>query len=307
MARRPKIGFVLGAGSARGWAHIGVLRALSEAGIKPDLIAGCSVGALVGAAFAAGRLDQLEAWALALDWKRMLKLMDFGLRGGLIKGKRVREVFREQFVEREFSELGVPFAAVATDLHSGQEIWLREGRVSTAIGASIAVPGLFQPVPYEGRYLVDGSVVNPIPVSLCRAMGADIVLAVDLGSDLVGRYARDDDRAPTQTTPRGFMSRFLPRYNHRASEPQAEPESAPPSLLETLMGSINIMQLRIARSRLAGEPPDALLTPRLGHLGLLDYHRAEFAIAEGRETVTRMFSAIRHPIPSSLFPYTTLE
>ena len=300
MARRPKIGFVLGAGSARGWAHIGVLRALSEAGIKPDLIAGCSVGALVGAAFAAGRLDQLEAWALALDWKRMLKLMDFGLRGGLIKGKRVREVFREQFVEREFSELQVPFAAVATDLHSGQEIWLREGRVSTAIGASIAVPGLFQPVPYEGRYLVDGSVVNPIPVSLCRAMGADIVLAVDLGSDLVGRYARDDDRAPTQTTPRGFMSRFLPRYNrdNRASEPQAEPESMPPSLLETLMGSINIMQLRIARSRLAGEPPDALLTPRLGHLGLLDYHRAEFAIAEGRETVTRMLPAIRNAIPA---------
>ena len=300
MPRRPKIGFVLGAGSARGWAHIGVLRALTEAGIKPDLIAGCSVGALVGAAFAAGSLDQLEAWALSLDWKRMLKLMDFGLRGGLIKGKRVREVFREQFVEREFSELDVPFAAVATDLYSGQEVWLREGKVSAAIGASIAVPGLFQPVPHEGRYLVDGSVVNPIPVSLCRAMGADIVLAVDLGSDLVGRYARNDDRAPTQTAPRGFMSRFLPRYNrdNRASEPQAEPESMPPSLLETLMGSINIMQLRIARSRLAGEPPDALLAPRLGHLGLLDYHRAEFAIAEGRETVARMLPAIRNAIPA---------
>jgi NTE family protein len=131
-------------------------------------------------------------------------------------------------------------------------------------------------------------------------MGADIVLAVDLGSDLVGRYARDDDRAPTQTAPRGFMSRFLPRYNrdNRASEPQVEPEPVPPSLLETLMGSINIMQLRIARSRLAGEPPDALLAPRLGHLGLLDYHRADFAIAEGRETVARMLPAIRNAIPA---------
>ena len=297
MRRKPRIGFALGAGSARGWAHIGVLRALTEAGIKPDLIAGCSVGALVGAAFAAGSLDQIEAWALSLDWKRMLKLMDFGLRGGLIKGKRVREVFREQFVEREFSELDVPFAAVATDLHSGQEVWLREGKVSAAIGASIAVPGLFQPVPHEGRYLVDGSVVNPIPVSLCRAMGADIVLAVDLGSDLVGRYARDDDRAPTQTATRGIIGRLLPR-NNRVSEPQADPESVPPSLLETLMGSINIMQLRIARSRLAGEPPDALLAPRLGHLGLLDYHRAEFAIAEGRETVARMLPAIRNAIPA---------
>jgi NTE family protein len=294
--RRPKIGFVLGAGSARGWAHIGVLRALTEEGIKPDFIAGCSVGALVGAAFAAGRLDQLEAWALALDWKRMLRLADFGLRGGLIRGRRMRDVFREQFVERNFSELPMQFAAVATDLHSGQEIWLREGKVSDAISASIAVPGLFQPVLYEDRFLVDGSVVNPIPVSLCRAMGADVAVAVDLGTDLVGRYVRDDDRAPTQTTPRGFMSRFLPQYG-KASDPEAEPQPTAPSLLETLMGSINIMQLRIARSRLAGDPPDVLITPRLGHLGLLDYHHAEVAIAEGREAVARALPAIRNAIP----------
>jgi len=297
MARRPKIGFVLGAGSARGWAHIGVLRALTEEGIKPDFIAGCSVGALVGAAFAAGRIDQLEAWALGLDWKRILRLADFGLRGGLIRGRRVREVFREQFVERGFSELSVKFAAVATDLHCGQEVWLREGKVSDAISASIAVPGLFQPVLYEDRFLVDGSVVNPIPVSLCRAMGADIVLAVDLGTDLVGRYVRDDDRAPTQTTPRGFASRFLRRYG-RASEREAELQPAAPSLMETLMGSINIMQLRIARSRLAGEPPDVLITPRLGHLGLLDYHHAGVAIAEGREAVARALPAIRNAIPA---------
>ena len=297
MARRPKIGFVLGAGSARGWAHIGVLRALTEEGIKPDFIAGSSVGALVGAAFAAGRLDQLEAWARALDWKRILRLADFGLRGGLIRGRRMREVFSEQFVERNFSDLSVPFAAVATDLHSGQEIWLREGKVSDAIGASIAVPGLFQPVLYEDRFLVDGSVVNPIPVSLCRAMGADIVVAVDLGSDLVGRYVRDDDRAPTQTTPQGFIGRFILGYA-RANDGKAEPQIAGPSLLETLMGSINIMQLRIARSRLAGEPPDVLLTPRLGHLGLLDYHHAAVAIAEGREAVARMLPAIRNAIPA---------
>jgi NTE family protein len=294
VARRPKIGFALGAGSARGWAHIGVLRALTEAGIAPDLIAGCSVGAFVGAAFAAGRLDQVEAWALGIDRRRMFRLADFGLRGGLIKGERINEVFREQFVESEFTDLPIPLAAVATDLHSGQEIWLREGKVSDAVAASIAVPGLFRPVLHQDRYLVDGSVVNPIPVSLCRAMGADIVLAVDLGSDLVGRYVRDNERTPNGTG--GFMSRVLPRYNPR-SERQAEPELAPPSLIESLMGSINIMQLRIARSRLAGEPPDVLLTPRLGHLGLLDYHRAGIAIAEGRDEVVRMLPAIRNAIP----------
>lgn len=297
MARRPKIGFVLGAGSARGWAHIGVLRALDEAGIKPDLIAGCSVGALVGAAYAAGRLDQLEMWARSLDWKRLLRLMDFGSRGGLIKGKRVRDVFSEQFVEREFSELPLQFAAVATDLHSGQEIWLREGRVSTAVSASVAVPGLFRPVLHDDRFLVDGGVVNPVPVSLCRAMGADIVIAVDLGSDLIGRYVRDDDRAPTEIVSRGFMGRFLSRYG-KSVESQADPEPQWPSLLETLMGAINVMQVRIARSRLAGEPPDVLLTPRLGHLGLLHYHRAEVAIAEGRDAVTRMLPAIRNAIPA---------
>jgi NTE family protein len=292
MARRPKIGFALGAGSARGWAHIGVLRALADAGIKPDLIAGCSVGAFVGAAFAAGRLDQVEAFALGIDRRRMLGLADFGLRGGLIKGERINEVFREQFVESEFSDLPIPLAAVATDLHSGQEVWLREGKVSAAIAASIAVPGLFRPVRHEDRYLVDGSVVNPIPVSLCRAMGADIVLAVDLGSDLVGRYVRDNELTRTGS----FMSRVFPRYNP-TSDRQAEPEVAPPSLIETLVGAINIMQLRIARSRLAGEPPDVLLTPRLGHLGLLDYHRAELAIAEGRDEVARMLPAIRNYIP----------
>ena len=290
MARRPKIGFALGAGSARGWAHIGLLRALTEAGIKPDLIAGCSVGAFVGAAFAAGRLEQVEAFALSIDRRRMLKLADFGLRGGLIKGERINEVFREQFVESEFSDLPIPLAAVATDLHTGQEVWLREGKVAAAVAASIAVPGLFRPVQENGRYLVDGSVVNPIPVSLCRAMGADIVLAVDLGSDLVGRYARDNERTG------GFMGRVFPRYNPR-SDRQAEPEVAPPSLVETLVGAINIMQLRIARSRLAGEPPDVLLTPHLGHLGLLDYHRAAIAIAEGRDEVTRMLPAIRNAIP----------
>jgi NTE family protein len=299
VARKPKIGFVLGAGSARGWAHIGVLRALDEAGIRPDLVAGCSVGAVVGAAYAAGRLDQLETWARSLDWKRILRLMDFGLRGGLIKGKRVREVFREQFVEREFTELPLQFAAVATDLHSGQEVWLREGRVSIAVGASVAVPGLFRPVLHEDRYLVDGSVVNPVPVSLARAMGADIVIAVDLGSDLIGKYTRDDTRAPTETSTQSFIGKLLSRYVSpgESGEP-AEPELARPSLLETLMGSINIMQVRIARSRLAGEPPDVLLTPRLGRLGLLDYHRAEFAIAEGRDAVARMLPAIRNAIPA---------
>ena len=296
MARRPKIGFALGAGSARGWAHIGVLRALQSEGVKPDLIAGCSVGALVGAAFAASRLDQLEAWALAFDWRSMLRMIDIRLRGGLIKGERVTDFFRQELVESEFSELAIPFAAVATDLHSGQEIWLREGRVSDAVRASIAVPGLFRAVLREGRYLIDGGVVNPVPVSLARAMGADIVIAVDVGSDIVGRHARRKrEDSNTQTGRHRLLGKLFPRRDGAPAEGET---GAPPSMLEALMGSIDVMQVRIARSRLAGEPPDVLLTPRLAHLGSLDYHRAAIAIAEGREAVARMLPAIRDAIPA---------
>ena len=200
MIRRPKLGIALGSGSARGWAHIGVLLALAEHGIAPDFIAGCSMGAMVGAAFAAGRIGQLETWALSLDWKRVVGLLDLGLRGGLIKGERLLDMFQGQFVECQFSELALPFAAVATDLATGKELWLREGKVSDAVRASCTVPGLFQPVLRDGRYVVDGSVVNPIPVSLCRAMGAEVVIAVDLGSHMDRRFPLDPQE-PSKTGP----------------------------------------------------------------------------------------------------------
>src|SRR6266446_5768556 len=154
MVQRPKLGIALGSGSARGWAHIGVLLALKERGIAPDFIAGCSMGAMVGAAFAAGRIEQLETWALSLDWKRVVGLVDFGLRGGVFKGDRLLNLYEGQFVECPFSELQVPFAAVATDLATGQEVWLRDGEVSNAVRDSCTVPGLFRPILREGRYLV---------------------------------------------------------------------------------------------------------------------------------------------------------
>ncbi|MGC2518064.1 MAG: patatin-like phospholipase family protein [Burkholderiales bacterium] len=296
MALRPKLGLALGSGSARGWAHVGVLRALAEQGFVPDFVAGCSIGALVGAAFAAGRIDPLEAWVRSLDPRRVFGLLDIGWGGGLIKGERVIDFFREQIVQCGFADLSIQFAAVATDAASGQEVWLREGRVSEAVQASIAVPGLFRPVLREGRYLMDGSLVNPIPVSLCRAMGADIVIAVDLGSDLVGRHNRENHRKQeAQADRRPFISRLLPRHGDELDPPGNS--AAPPSLLETVMGAIDIMQVRIARGRLDSEQPDVLLAPRLGHLGLFDYHRADEAIAEGREAVARMLPALRSAWP----------
>ena len=284
MIGRPKLGIALGSGSARGWAHIGVLRALSEQGIEPDFIAGCSMGAMVGAACAAGRIEALETWALSLDWRGVVGLLDLGLRGGLIKGDRLLNMFQGQFVECQFSELALPFAAVATELATGKELWLREGKVSDAVRASCTVPGLFRPVWRDGRYVVDGSVVNPIPVSLCRAMGAEVVIAVDLGSHMNRRFPLDGQE-PSKAGPQR-------RRLFNVLGPSKSPEVPPPSILDTLLGAIDVMQERIAQARLVSEPPEVLLTPRLGKLGPFEYHRAALAIAEGRAAVAQNLPAI---------------
>jgi NTE family protein len=289
MTHRPKLGIALGSGSARGWAHIGVLRALTERGIAPDFVAGCSMGAMVGAAFAAGRIEQLETWALSLDWRRVVGLVDVGLRGGVFKGDRLLNLFQGHFVECPFSELSVPFAAVATDLATGQEVWLRDGNVSDAVRASCTVPGLFRPVLHEGRYLVDGSVVNPIPVSLCRAMGAQIVIAVDLGYHRARRFPLGPQQASgAKSQRRGF-------FDILGSSPP--PEMRPlPSIMDTMLGAIDIMQERIAQARLAGESPEILLAPRLGQFGPFEYHRAALAIAAGREVVAEMLPVIQNAL-----------
>ncbi len=278
---KPLIGLALGSGSARGWAHIGVLRALAERGVEPDVVCGCSVGALVGAAYADGDLEKLERWVTTLTWQDVLGLLDVSLVGGLIKGDKLVAFFERHFVDKEFSALSRPFACVATDLENGREVWLRSGSVAAAVRASIALPGLFKPVLADGRLLVDGGLVNPVPVSLCRALGADIVIAVDLGSDRIGRLhaGPSDEPAP---------SSWWRRMGPRAADARL------PSLVDTLSASVHIMQVRIARSRMAGEPPDVAVAPRLAHLGLMDYHRGVEAIAEGRAAVDRLWPAIRH-------------
>ncbi|MEX1993311.1 MAG: patatin-like phospholipase family protein, partial [Steroidobacteraceae bacterium] len=188
--RRPLVGLALGSGSARGWAHVGVIRALEQVGIRPDLVCGTSIGALVGAAYAAGELERLEQWVLGLRFKDVVAFMDVSLSSGLLKGERLMDFFRRNFVDRPLEELPMPFAAVATSLRTGAEVWLRHGSTLDAVRASIALPGLFAPARREGSVLVDGGLVNPVPVSLARAMGADVVIAVDLGSDILGRHLR---------------------------------------------------------------------------------------------------------------------
>ena len=284
--RRLRLGLALGSGSARGWAHVGVIRALERAGIRPDLVCGTSIGALVGAAYVAGEIDAFEKWLLGLGVKEVLALLDVRLLGGMIKGERLMKFIRRKFVDRPIEELPMPFGAVATDLNTGTEVWLRRGSTMEAVRASIALPALFTPAVHEGRVLVDGALVNPVPVSLARAMGADLVIAVDLSSDVLGRRLREEREAEA---PAAEVSEWRRKLQERlgtlmpAREEGDEPKL--PSILEVVATSINVMQVRVTRSRMAGDPPDAIIAPRLAHLGLLDFHRAKDAIEAGERAV----------------------
>lgn len=290
---KPVVGLALGSGSARGWAHIGVLRALERAAIRPDLICGSSIGALVGAAYAVGELDRFEQWVLGLGIKEVVSFMDFNLSGGMLKGERLMDFFRRNFVDRPIEELGLPFGAVATALHSGTEVWLRGGSTVNAVRASIALPGLFTPVQRDGRLLVDGGLVNPVPVSLARAMGADIVIAVDLNADILGRHLRQEAPAQDEGAERGeWMRRLQENFGSLLPEPAAG-RLRLPSMLDVLTSSLNIMQVRITRSRMAGEPPEAVVAPRLAHLGLLDFHRAREAIDAGQRAAEASLPFLR--------------
>lgn len=297
---KPKIGLVLGAGSARGWAHIGVIRALQEAGVEPDIVCGTSIGSLVGAAYAADELDELETWVKSLTWKTVVGLLDFTITAGLIKGIRLIDFFRSNFSDVEIEELSIPFGAVATELSTGREIWLREGKVLDAVRASIALPGLFTPVIREGRIIVDGALVNPVPVSLARAMGADIVIAVDLSSDLMGQRLRKPVPVARPNAKPGkiasHLSTMLAKLQIRGKEKKSEPKAARsiPSMLDVMATSINIMQERITRSRLAGEPADVMIRPHLGQMALMDFHRAGPAINEGRRAAEQAMPQLLH-------------
>ncbi len=280
-----RVGLALGSGAARGWAHLGVIRVLEQAGIRPDLVCGTSIGALVGAAYAAEELDGLENWLRGLSFANVLSFMDVRMNGGMIKGERLMEFFRRRFIDRPIEKLAIPFAAVATSLDTGTEVWLREGSTIDAVRASIALPALFTPVVHDGRILVDGGLVNPVPVSLARAMGADIVIAVDLNSNRLGRHRSEKS---DKETPPGEISEWMRKLQEHlgALVPEhAEEEHKLPSILDVITRSINIMQARISRSRMSGDPPDVIVSPRLAGLGLLDFHRSKEAIEEGKRAM----------------------
>ncbi|MEH3117865.1 MAG: patatin-like phospholipase family protein [Methylorubrum populi] len=320
--RSPRIGLALGGGSARGWSHIGVIEALEEAGIHPEVVAGCSIGAVVGGAYAAGRLGTLKAFALSLTRRRVVGMLDPRITGsGLIAGERLRRRLSRELEGLRIEDLRLAFASVATELGTGHEVWLSRGPLVEAVRASYAIPGLFPPVALDGRLLMDGTLVNPVPVRLARELGADLVICVNLACETrapatVIRPEREGpvlagadepvERAIEQTLEatvrrrgrwgllHGASRRLMGR---RRASPPRDPAGRPtPGVARVMLDAFNITQDRISRARLAGDPPDVSIRPLLAEFGQFEFHRAADGIELGREAVRAALPEIRRMI-----------
>ena len=320
-----RIGLALGSGAARGWAHIGALRALDSLGIRPDIICGTSIGALVGGFYLAGDLDELESWSRRLTKLRMIRFLDFRVNGsGMIAGNRLFAEMERRLGDVDIADLGKPFATVATDLYTGHEVWLSKGSLAAAIRASFSLPGIFEPIRIDNRWVVDGALINPVPVSVCHALGADAVIAINLNSNpLKGARAQLDIReakageirpAWSNVLLRGATGRYKSvrsgskakdgksgksgksgKVRKKGGDPDERIESRP-SMMGVLTSTLNLVQDRVTRGRLAADPPDVCITPKVGHIGLLDFHTAADSIEAGANAVYQAEADIREAL-----------
>jgi NTE family protein len=295
MSRNLKLGLALGSGASRGWAHIGVIQQLQQLGIKPDIVCGTSIGALVGAAYVAGNVDKLESWVKQLDKLQTARYFSINRSfKGFVNKERLHDFLNEYVIaaDVQIESMEKPFATVATDLHSGREIWNTTGSMMDAVWSSISLPGLFPAIKHDNRWLIDGGLVNPVPVSLCRALGADVVIAVNLNSDIVGKHFHEEaqQQEAQVTKPHGLTERIADKiadYTNSLFGKETDDEQSAPDLLDSIAASINITQDRITKSRMAGDPPEITLSPRLAEIGLLEFYRAQEAIDEGKASVKR--------------------
>ena len=302
------IGLALGGGVARGWAHIGAIRALLEAGIKPDIITGTSIGAVVGGAYLSGKLDVLEGWARKLNRRRMMGYMDVRWGGsGFMRGERLARVLNHYMGDVRIDELDRKFIAVACDLRTGYEVWLQKGPIVPAIRASYALPGAFEPVKIDNRYMIDGALVNPVPVSACRALGAHMVIAVslngdafgpigtsheiDFDTDALGNPLGDGDSVDPFELASQSLNKLRPdRLLLKSMIGENKKNGEAPKIGSVMMSTLNIIMDRLSRSRLAGDPPDVFIAPRIGHIGMLEFTKAD-------ELIERGYRAMQHEIP----------
>lgn len=292
--RKVKIGLALGAGAAKGWAHIGVINALRKQGIDVDIVAGCSVGALVGAAFASHRLPVMEQWVRSFSYWDVIRLMDLSWqRGGLLRGERVFNVVGQLLKVNDFNDCSLKFGAVTTNLSTGRELWMTKGDIHQAIRASCSMPGLLAPVWFDGYWLVDGALVNPVPISLARAMGADIVIAVDLQHDAhlmqQDLFSVHSDPSESSTSD---AANWRERLRERMNKMMLKKTTFTPTAMEIMSASIQMLENRVKRTRMASDPPDVLIQPYCPQISTLDFHRASEAIEAGRLAVEKQIDVL---------------
>jgi NTE family protein len=294
------IGLALGGGMARGFCHIGVLKTLEKYGIRPTIIAGTSIGALVGGCYLAGKMPELEEWARSLNRFKILSYLDLRVRSaGLIGGKRLTYLLEEHFGDMIIEDLPYPFSAIAADLATGHEVWLQHGRMTDAIRASFALPGVFPPVKIGNRNLVDGALVNPCPISVCQAQGARMTIAVDLHADMIGKAIKPGNNFQTVAGFDMFDENDIPPdkqepfLKNPLSQKLFSREPSSPSLFGVMVSALGIMQDRLTRSRLAGDPPDVHTKPQIGHIGMLEFEKADDLIRLGAEACERVMPEIQ--------------
>jgi NTE family protein len=341
---KPKIGIALGSGVARGWAHIGVMRVLTDAGIHADIVSGTSIGALVGGCHVAGQLGPLEEFARSLNRRRLLGLVDFRFRSsGLIGDSKLEAVLYKHLGGLQIEAMNRIFVAVATELSTGHEVWLREGSLVQALRASYALPGVFSPVPIDNRWLIDGAVVNPVPVSVTRALGARLVIAVNLNTDPFDPATRRnfaegaspfyvsatppprvdaeieaeiealiEEHTPTKAADAPAdensaimdgIKNTLKKIGGTKRAPEREivkralgSNQRGPGFASVLLASLNIVQDRLARARLASDPPDIVIAPKIGHLTLMEFDRADELIRLGEEAAEEALPNIKETL-----------
>lgn len=293
-SRKPILGLALGGGAALGFAHIGALRVLEEAEIKIGALAGSSIGALVGACALCNALGPLEDIARGMNWRKLIGLAD-PLVGapGLLKGAAIIGLMERYIGGRMIEALETPFAAVAADLISGEAVHLSRGPITEAVRASISIPGIFLPVAKDGALLVDGGLLDPVPVAAVRSLGADIVIAVDVTGDYHGR-ARAAGIAPkSEKRSGGAASRVkgIGGQLFRRSERR-------PGLYSVATTSVALIMRELSLAKMKLDPPDLHVIPKVGHISPADFDRADELIAAGREAMASALRPLREELAS---------
>lgn len=306
----PKVGLVLGSGASRGWAHIGVIEALEEAQIDISMIVGVSAGAFIGAAYAGGGLEKVRAFALDMDWKGVLAHLDLAFpRSGFMEGKKVAELIKLYTNASSFEDLNIPLSMIATDMHTAEQVILDKGNLTDALRASMGVPGVMTPVHYEGRWLVDGGVVNPLPINVCRDLGADIVVAVDINSERISKRPRKQSASQmeknierAEKTRLEIVGSWVEKYGSVGKNMRTRidkwfsSDEPTPHIFDVLVSSLNIMQKKIEEMNLKASPPDFLIQPQLGDMSFFDFDQAEHAIDEGYQQTLEIIPELKKRI-----------